>query len=142
MRYHTSPHSIPDFTAFEPFASRFYSDPSIYPACQSLYQHHIRTVLTRRNTFNGNLYKEDPVIFAWELANEPQIVLGDNGRKIVRTWIEESARVIKDLDANHLVTTGAEGKNGKDWKCTSTAILVLNNMLRHMGREYEKKLYS
>ena len=55
------------------------------------------------------------MIFAWELANEPQIVLGDNGRKIVRTWIEESARVIKDLDPNHLVTTGAEGKNGKDW---------------------------
>ncbi|CAG8540625.1 8059_t:CDS:2 [Paraglomus brasilianum] len=104
-----------DFTTFELFASRFYSDPSIYPACQSLYQHHVRTVLTRRNTFNGKLYKEDPVIFAWELANEPQIVLGDNGRKIVRTWIEESARVIKDLDANHLVTTGAEGKNGKDW---------------------------
>ena len=48
------------------------------------------------------------------------------------TWIEESARVIKDLDANHLVTTGAEGKNGKDWKCTSAAILVRNNMLRHM----------
>ena len=44
-----------------------------------------------------------------------KIVLGDNGRKIVRTWIEESARVIKDLDPNHLVTTGAEGKNGKDW---------------------------
>jgi len=76
------------------------------------------------------------------LANEPQIVLGDNGRKIVRTWIEEIARVIKDLDANHLVTTGAEGKNGKDWKCTSAAILVQNNLLRHMGREYEKKLYS
>src|SRR5438128_12363361 len=67
----THPHSISDFTAFELFTSRFYSDPSIYPACQSLYQHHIRTVLTRRNTFNGNLYKEDPVIFAWELANEP-----------------------------------------------------------------------
>ncbi|CAG8671036.1 5434_t:CDS:2, partial [Paraglomus brasilianum] len=59
------------------------------------------------------------VIFAWELANEPQIVW----RKIVRTWIEESARVIKDLDANHLVTTGAEGKNEKDWKCASAAIL-------------------
>jgi len=100
-----------DFTAFELFAARFYSDPSIYPACQSLYQHHIRTVLTRRNTFNGKLYKEDPVIFAWELANEPQIVLGDNGRKIVRIWIEEIAR---GNQANHLVTTGAEGKNGKD----------------------------
>jgi len=71
-----------------------------------------------------------------------KIVLGDNGRKIVRTWIEESARVIKDLDANHLVTTGAEGKNGKDWKCASAAILVRNNMQRHMGREHEKKLYS
>jgi len=68
--------------------------------------------------------------------------LGDNRRKIVRTWIEESARVIKDLDANHLVTTGAEGKNGKDWKCASAAILVRNNMQRHMGREHEKKLYS
>ncbi|CAG8554630.1 1510_t:CDS:1, partial [Paraglomus brasilianum] len=78
---------------FELFASRFYSDPSIYPACQSLSQHHIGIVLTRRNTFNGKLYKEDPVIFVWELANEPQIVLGDNGRKIVRTWIEESARI-------------------------------------------------
>ncbi|CAG8546957.1 6057_t:CDS:2 [Paraglomus brasilianum] len=93
------PHSIPDFTAFELFASRFYSDPSIYPACQSLYQHHIRTVLTRRNTFNGKLYKEDPV--------------------------EESAR------GNHK-SLGDDRNRREEWKCTSAATLVRNNMLRHM----------
>lgn len=25
-----------------------------------------------RNTINGRLYKEDPVIFAWDLINEPR----------------------------------------------------------------------
>ncbi|CAG8587456.1 1029_t:CDS:2, partial [Paraglomus brasilianum] len=40
--------------------------------------------LTRRNTFNGKSYKEDPVIFAWGLANEPQIVweiMGERDRQ-------------------------------------------------------------
>jgi len=32
----------------------------------------MQTVLTRKNTVSGILYKDDPTIFSWELMNEPR----------------------------------------------------------------------
>ena len=42
-------------------------------ACKALYKNYITYVLNRVNTYNGRRYKDDPTIFAWELANEPRI---------------------------------------------------------------------
>jgi mannan endo-1,4-beta-mannosidase len=65
------------------------------------------------------LYKDDPNIFAWELANEPQAInVGNNSHDIIFKWIDDTAKYIKELDENHLVSTGAEGKNGEDWFIT------------------------
>lgn len=46
----------------------FYSDPHII----SWYKAWAAHLIHRNNTYNGILYREDPTIFAWELANEPR----------------------------------------------------------------------
>ncbi|KAJ2358137.1 hypothetical protein GGF43_001017 [Coemansia sp. RSA 2618] len=100
------------YAGFLAYASRFYADPSIYNATQGWYRGHVRRVVTRRNTVTGTVYADDPSIMAWELMNEPQAT-GDGER--LRAWIHESARFIHALDQRHLVTTGAESKDGHAW---------------------------
>jgi mannan endo-1,4-beta-mannosidase len=88
------------YQTFETYVARFYSCTT----CQTNYRNHIQTVINRRNTVNGLVYRDDPTIFAWELANEP--------RRYPSNWINDIASYIKSLDSNHMVTTGSEGTNG------------------------------
>jgi mannan endo-1,4-beta-mannosidase len=67
-------------------------------------------VIGRVNTVTGRLYRDDPTIFAWELANEP--------RDYPPEWIDETAGFIKSLDPNHMVTVGSEGTWGGVFKTT------------------------
>jgi mannan endo-1,4-beta-mannosidase len=96
-------HVWTDFTAY---AARFYDCKQ----CQTWYREHVRTLITRVNGCNGVAYRDDPTIFAWELANEPRLC--------PESWIDETAAFIKSLDANHLVTTGSEGEVGGSFLAT------------------------
>jgi mannan endo-1,4-beta-mannosidase len=60
----------------------------------------------RENTYTGKLYRDDPTIMSWQLGNEPR---GINNREDFLDWIKSSARLIKEIDPNHLVTVGSEG---------------------------------
>jgi len=91
----------------------FYTDPE----CRALYKDYVEYVLTRENTVTGIEYREDPTILLWELANEPHLRDHDieeprwqeaDHRKM-QAWIDEMARFVKDVDGNHLVSTGSEG---------------------------------
>jgi mannan endo-1,4-beta-mannosidase len=86
-----------DFTAY---SSKFYSCEQ----CQQWFRAFVDTIVNRENTITGIAYRDDPTIFAWELANEPRLY------PIV--WIDQTASFIKSLDPNHLVTTGSEGEVG------------------------------
>ncbi|KAG9306785.1 hypothetical protein G9A89_005685 [Geosiphon pyriformis] len=134
-----------DFDALTAYAARFYSDQEVAPKCQVIYRDLVRTIITRRNTVNGKLYKDDPIILTWELANEPQAIEGLNAHSILYEWIDSSAAYIKSLDSNHLVTTGAEGKNGKDWFITMHKShnigLYLKNSLQTFELSYLSSLY-
>jgi mannan endo-1,4-beta-mannosidase len=88
------------YQTFETYVARFYTSTS----CQQNYKNHIQTVINRTNTVNGLVYRDDPTIFSWELANEP--------RRYPSNWINDIASYIKSLDTNHMVTTGSEGTNG------------------------------
>lgn len=88
------------------YVDRFYS----CAACQTNYRNHIQTVLGRINTVTGLPYRDDPAIFAWQLANEP--------RDYPSNWIEDTAKFIKSLDTNHMVTVGSEGTWGGSFKST------------------------
>jgi len=97
---------------FADMASGFYESA----AATNLYYDYVRAVVTRRNTVTGQLYRDDPAIMSWQLANEPRPGGSEEaGRKNMPAylgWIEGTARSIKSLDPNHLVCTGSEGTQG------------------------------
>lgn len=75
----------------------------------------IKSIVTRKNKYNGLFYFEDPTIMAWQLANEPRPGNGEEGVKHINSfykWVDETAGFIHQLDSNHLVTTGNEGLMG------------------------------
>jgi mannan endo-1,4-beta-mannosidase len=92
--------SIPypgDWGEFIDYSARFYACDE----CQRWYLDHIKMIITHINPYTGLRYRDDPTVFAWELANEP--------RRYPYSWIDETAAYIKSLDPNHMVTTGSEG---------------------------------
>lgn len=80
-----------------------------------LYRNYIKLLLTRKNKFNDKYYSEDPTIMAWQLANEPRPGYSEESienQSIYYEWINETAKFIKSIDNNHLVSTGSEGVIG------------------------------
>ncbi|KAL2497783.1 Mannan endo-1 [Abeliophyllum distichum] len=76
------------------------------------YKNHMRTILSRFNTFTGILYKNDPTIMAWELMNEPRCTSDPSGRTI-QAWIMEMASYVKSIDRSHMLEAGLEGFYGQ-----------------------------
>ncbi|GJP44188.1 hypothetical protein CLOM_g3577 [Closterium sp. NIES-68] len=81
------------------------------PLCRSYYKNFIKAVITRRNTFTGVLYRDDPTIFGWELINEPRVYADPSG-DVLQAWITDMAAYVKSLDSNHLLSIGSEGFYG------------------------------
>ena len=79
--------------------------------CRSWFKRFISHLLSRVNTVTGAAYRDDPAIFAWELVNEPRYQ-GDDTGDVLQRWIEEMAAHAKSVDANHMLTVGAEGFYG------------------------------
>ena len=80
----------------------FYSEPAI----RSAFRAHVREVLSRENSLTGRRYADEPVILAWELANEPRCD-GCNP-DVVLAWVAEMGAVVRD-SAAQLVCCGDEG---------------------------------
>ncbi|KAJ1397499.1 Glycoside hydrolase, family 5 [Sesbania bispinosa] len=85
----------------------FFYDPSI----RSYFKNYVKTILTRKNTITGIEYRHDPIIFGWELINEPRCITDPSGDTL-QDWIEEMSAFVKSIDKNHLVTVGLEGFYG------------------------------
>nr|XP_027089783.1 mannan endo-1,4-beta-mannosidase 7-like [Coffea arabica] len=75
------------------------------------YKDHIKAVLTRQNSITGVFYKDDPIIMAWELMNEPRCTTDASG-KTIQAWISEMGSYLKSIDRNHLLGAGLEGFYG------------------------------
>lgn len=84
----------------------------------SLFDQHVRYILTRTNRYTSRPYTDDPAIYAWEIANEPR-AFGDANKGAFLEWIRHEAMLFKSLDSNHLLTTGSEGI----WGCEMDADL-------------------
>ena len=97
------PHPGGSWGTFQEYSSKFYTRPSAVKAQQEV----VKKIITRTNTFSKIKYSEDPTIMSWQLANEPR---GGKYRKEFLDWIKSSAKMIKSLDKNHLVTIGSEGE--------------------------------
>jgi mannan endo-1,4-beta-mannosidase len=80
-------------------------------ACVNLYEKQIQKIIGRTNSINGKPYKDDPAIFAWQLANEPRPMRPEAIDAYI-SWTEKTSAFIKSLDNRHLVSTGSEGYMG------------------------------
>ncbi|KAG2172584.1 hypothetical protein INT44_002599 [Umbelopsis vinacea] len=94
------------------YHDQFYTQANIIAS----YKAYISHVLNRNNTLTGVLYKNDPTIFGWELANEPRC--GGSGgipassscnTNVIYNWVNDISSYIKSIDTNHLVAIGDEG---------------------------------
>jgi mannan endo-1,4-beta-mannosidase len=99
-----------NWRGFSEFSARLY----VTPAANQLYLDYIAQLIQRRNTVNGRVYRDDPAIMTWELANEPRP--GKNaavsGVPEFCQWVDGTARFIHAQDPNHLVCSGSEGIYG------------------------------
>jgi len=106
----------------------FYNDPVI----REWFREYTTLIVNRRNTVNGRIYRDDPTILAWELANEPRcadpMCATDNS---LDEWIAEMSCLIKSLDPNHLVTTGMEGFFGP-----SRAVRNTDSWMANEGQDF------
>ena len=81
--------------------------------CVSQYTTQLKLLVERTNSITKKKYRDDPAIMSWEIANEPRPMRPaaiDSYKKFIR----ETAALIRSLDPNHLVTTGAEGDMGTE----------------------------
>ena len=80
---------------------------------QQLYFNHLRNIVGRVNSITGKPYKDDRAIFSWQLGNEPRCFSDDPEiRAGFIGWMTEAARIVKEIDPNHMVSTGNEGLMG------------------------------
>ncbi|WP_320019206.1 cellulase family glycosylhydrolase [Labilibaculum manganireducens] len=87
---------------FTDYSKQFFSNDS----AQEMMKNHIKTIIGRINSITGKAYKDDAVIMAWQLANEPR---GYDVPKQLQKWTRATSGYIKSLDSNHLVCLGTEG---------------------------------
>lgn len=98
--------------AYPDFTSKFYADE----AANKSFKAYLEALIKRVNTRSGIAYIDDPTIMSWQLANEPRPgynnKAGIDNLQNFYTWIDETAKFIKSLDPNHLVSSGNEGRMG------------------------------
>lgn len=88
---------------FQEYSARFFANEQ----AQAPFLDLINTLIHRENTVTGEVYRNDPTIMAWQLANEPR---GFSKSEAYVRWVERTAGVIQLLDPNHLVSLGGEGR--------------------------------
>jgi len=97
--------------AFALHNAEFYSND----AAQALFNKYLTAILLRRNSVSGVLYRDDPTIMSWQLANEPRPGNGEISRANLPAyyrWIGDTAALIKSIAPRQLVSVGSEGTMG------------------------------
>lgn len=78
---------------------------------KAFYYDHVKNIVGRISSVTGKPYAESPAIMSWQIANEPRPFSRAN-KEAMAQWLDSTARLIKSIDKNHLVSTGSEGKWG------------------------------
>ncbi|KAG8385814.1 hypothetical protein BUALT_Bualt03G0084400 [Buddleja alternifolia] len=114
----------------------FFSDPLI----KAYYRAYVKAIVTRKNSFTGVRYSEEPSIFAWELMNEPRCE-SISSAPALQAWITEMAAFVKSMDHKHLITVGLEGfygskstenygSNPGDWAASLGTDFIVNSAVK------------
>jgi mannan endo-1,4-beta-mannosidase len=95
--------------AFPDHNAAFYSNQ----AAREMFGEHVRRLVSRTNRVTGVPYRDDPTLMAWQLCNEPRPGVSEPVIEATLpayyAWIDDSAKLIRGLDSNHLVSLGQEG---------------------------------
>ena len=87
--------------------NNFYTNETV----KGWYKDYVYNLLNHTNKFTGRKLKDEPGVFAWELANEPRYNaqnsnVADNA---MYNWVKEMSEYVKSVDTNHMVAVGDEG---------------------------------
>ncbi len=99
--------SVDGWPAYMAYAEEFIRSAE----ARKLFEDHVRFIISRTNRYTGVKYVDDPAIFSWQIGNEPRAFSDDN-KEAFAEWIASTARLIRELDPNHMISTGSEGKHG------------------------------
>jgi endo-1,4-beta-mannosidase len=86
----------------------FYTDPRL----RKIYKRQLRHVVEHVNGITGVAWKDEPVIWAWDVSNEPRILYGTPGTTYAsRTrdmvaWYAEMSGALRRFDPNHRIISG------------------------------------
>ena len=106
------PALIPAIDGYGPFMMKM-ADFNTCTEAQELFFKNLRHIVSRTNTVTGVPYADDPTIFSWQICNEPRPFSRDKATVDgFCEWISKAARIIKEIDPNHMVSTGNEGAMG------------------------------
>ena len=98
---------VAGYNEYVDYVSNFMKSDS----AMGLFRRYVMDIVSRTNTVTGKAYRDDPAIFSWQICNEPR-PFGEENKETFRTWLTETAEIIKAIDPNHLVSVGSEGKYG------------------------------
>lgn len=103
-----SPNASGDgYNKYLKYASQFSTDK----AAQELFYKFVRSIVSRTNRYTRKPYKESPAIMSWQICNEPR-AFANSTKAGFEDWVVETAKIIKEIDPNHLVSVGSEGFYG------------------------------
>ena len=98
---------VAGYNEYVDYVSNFMKSDS----AMGMFRHYVMDIVSRTNTVTGKAYRDDPAIFSWQICNEPR-PFGEENKETFRTWLTETAEIIKAIDPNHMVSVGSEGKYG------------------------------
>ena len=98
---------VAGYNEYVDYVSNFMKSDS----AMGMFRRYVMDIVSRTNTVTGKAYRDDPAIFSWQICNEPR-PFGEENKETFRTWLTETAGIIKAIDPNHLVSVGSEGKYG------------------------------
>lgn len=80
------------------------------------YKDYVNGLLNHTNPYTGRKLKDEPSVFAWELANEPRCNTDAQCKdNILYNWAKEMSEYVKSVDPNHMVVLGDEGFYNKPY---------------------------
>lgn len=100
--------AIQGWGAYNEYSSQFV----LSEEAQALFADHVKYIVSRTNAYNGLKYTDDPAIMSWQICNEPRAFKDENKEGMAK-WLSEAAALFKELDPNHMVSSGSEGS----WGC-------------------------
>lgn len=80
-------------------------------AVKAVYEDHIWNMVTRKNTYTGVAYRDDPTIMMWDVINEPRCpgCMEDWMQSAHQAWLKDVGTYLKNAVPNQLVAAGTEG---------------------------------